>query len=234
MTAVLKAVEDLGGMPSVHEECLPEVGYQIDSNDCWVRVFARAKLPTHFGEFNILVFKNSLDEKEHVAIVRGNVHEQMNVPTRVHSECLTGDVFGSMRCDCRDQLEFALNSLGTQDCGVLVYLRQEGRGIGLKNKLLAYQLQDNGLDTVEANEELGYAPDLREYGIGAQIIKECGITKMKLMTNNPKKIIGLEGYGLEVVGRESLDIQPNKNNEKYLKTKKEKLGHFIFGDKKND
>jgi len=166
--------------------------------------------------------------------MKGSWNKDEGILVRVHSQCLTGDILKSLRCDCGEQLDAALQKINDVGKGLVVYLRQEGRGIGLKNKILAYKLQEEGYDTVEANKKLGFPPDLREYGIGAQIIKECGITKMKLMTNNPKKIIGLEGYGLEIVDRQELNIEPNKNNEKYLKTKKEKLGHFIFGDKKND
>ena len=227
MTAVFKAVEDLRGMPSVNEESLPEVGYQIDGNDCWVRVFARAKLPTRFGEFNILVFKNSLDDKEHVAIVRGTVQEQMNVPIRVHSECLTGDVFGSMRCDCRDQLEFALNSLGTQACGVLVYLRQEGRGIGLGNKIRAYSLQEQGYDTYEANQHLGFDDDLRDYRVAALIVKALQIKSVRLVTNNPAKISGLKDNGVIVADRLPVVTKVNPHNEGYLIAKARKSGHLL-------
>ena len=143
---------------------------------------------------------------------------------------MTGDIFGSLRCDCGQQLEGALDRIEQEGKGVLVYLRQEGRGIGLKNKIRAYQLQDDGLDTVEANEKLGYAADLREYGIGAQILRKCGVRKMRLLTNNPQKIVGVEGHGLEVVGREALEFEANQINEKYLKTKRDKLGHFILGE----
>ena len=164
--------------------------------------------------------------------MKGSWKKNEEVLVRVHSQCLTGDILKSLRCDCGEQLDAALNKINDEGKGLVVYLRQEGRGIGLKIKILAYKLQEEGYDTVEANEKLGFPPDLREYGIGAQIIKECGIQKMRLMTNNPKKIVGLEGYGLEIASRESLDIVANKNNKKYLKTKKDKLGHFILGDKK--
>ena len=193
-----------------------------------------ARVPTMQGDSSLVYYVNNLDDKEHVALVTGDVQGKDDVLVRVHSECFTGDVFGSRRCDCGNQLAQAMERISEIGSGVIIYLRQEGRGIGLKNKILAYKLQEEGYDTVEANEKLGFPPDLREYGIGAQIIKECGITKMKLMTNNPKKIVGLEGYGLEIVSRENLDIEPNKNNEKYLKTKKEKLGHFILGETNNE
>ena len=192
-------------------------------------------LPTSFGSFNIKNYKSYPDGLEHVVLQKGKLNKHTKTPiVRVHSECITGEVFKSSRCDCGEQLEMSLNEITNSEYGILIYLRQEGRGIGLKNKILAYKLQEEGYDTVEANEKLGFPPDLREYGIGAQIIKECGIQKMKLMTNNPKKIVGLEGYGLEITSRESLDIAANENNKKYLKTKKDKLGHFILGDESNE
>ena len=151
---------------------------------------------------------------------------------RVHSQCLTGDIFGSYRCDCGEQLESALNMMEKEKKGVFVYLRQEGRGIGLKDKIKAYKLQENGLDTVEANKELGHPPDLREYGIGAQILLACGVKKMTILTNNPRKIVGIQGYGLEIVDRMALEIEPNPANEKYMSTKRDKLGHFILNEEK--
>lgn len=184
-------------------------------------------LPTEFGDFKAIGFSNVLDEKEHVALVKGEINNDEPVLVRVHSECLTGDVFGSARCDCGPQLHAALSQIEKEGRGVLLYMRQEGRGIGLINKMKAYKLQEDGLDTVEANEQLGFAPDLRDYGIGAQILKELGITKMKLLTNNPRKITGLKGYDLEVTERVALQMPHNKNNEEYLKTKKSKLGHML-------
>jgi len=185
-------------------------------------------LPTKFGEFELYHYENLLDPDDNpVALVKGKVDDGTPTLVRVHSECLTGDVFGSLRCDCGDQLEAALRMIEKEGKGVLVYMRQEGRGIGLGNKLLAYKLQDEGKDTVEANEALGFKADLREYGIGAQILKDLGIQKLKLMTNNPKKIIGLNGYDLEVVERVPIEIEPNENNKKYLNTKREKLGHIL-------
>jgi 3,4-dihydroxy 2-butanone 4-phosphate synthase/GTP cyclohydrolase II len=166
----------------------------------------------------------------HVALVKGNITEMDDVLVRVHSQCLTGDIFGSLRCDCGQQLTWALDKIETVGTGLLVYLRQEGRGIGLKNKIMAYKLQDDGLDTVEANHHLGFPSDLREYGIGAQIIRECGVRKMRLLTNNPRKIIGLEGYDLVVVGREPIEFESNAINKKYLETKRDKLGHFILNE----
>ncbi|ANC75907.1 bifunctional 3,4-dihydroxy-2-butanone 4-phosphate synthase/GTP cyclohydrolase II [Fictibacillus phosphorivorans] len=184
-------------------------------------------LPTEFGDFKAIGFSNVLDEKEHVALVKGDVANGEPVLVRVHSECLTGDVFGSARCDCGLQLHAALSQIEKEGRGVLLYMRQEGRGIGLINKMKAYKLQEEGLDTVEANEQLGFAPDLRDYGIGAQILKDLGISKMKLLTNNPRKIAGLKGYDLEVTDRVALQMPHNKNNEDYLKTKKSKLGHML-------
>ncbi len=185
------------------------------------------KLPTEYGEFTAIGFTNLIDDKEHVALVKGTIDPDQPVLVRVHSECLTGDVFGSYRCDCGPQLHQALRQIQEADSGVLLYMRQEGRGIGLLNKMKAYKLQEEGYDTVEANEKLGFAPDLRNYGIGAQILKELGIKKMRLLTNNPRKITGLKGYDLEVVERIAIQTPSNKDNENYLKTKQTKLGHLL-------
>ena len=187
-------------------------------------------LPNKYGDFKLILFEDKIHGDHHVALVKGDIQEEDDTLVRVHSQCLTGDIFGSFRCACGQQLEGALTRIEQEGKGVLVYLRQEGRGIGLKNKIKAYQLQDDGLDTVEANEKLGYAADLREYGIGAQILRKCGVRKMRILTNNPRKIVGVEGYGLEVVGREPLEFDANPVNEKYLKTKRDKLGHFILGE----
>ncbi|SEM13429.1 GTP cyclohydrolase II /3,4-dihydroxy-2-butanone 4-phosphate synthase [Mesobacillus persicus] len=185
------------------------------------------ELPTEYGDFRAVAYTNAVDGKEHVALVKGDVTTVEPVLVRVHSECLTGDVFGSFRCDCGPQLHAALSQIEAAGRGVLLYMRQEGRGIGLINKMRAYKLQEQGLDTVEANEKLGFGPDLRDYGIGAQILRDLGIRQMKLLTNNPRKISGLGGYGLEVVDRVAIQMETKKENEHYLKTKKSKLGHML-------
>jgi 3,4-dihydroxy 2-butanone 4-phosphate synthase/GTP cyclohydrolase II len=186
------------------------------------------RMPTsEYGEFTMVGYSNEVDDKEHVAFVKGEIDPEKPVLVRVHSECLTGDVFGSQRCDCGPQLHAALKRIEKEGNGVLLYMRQEGRGIGLLNKLKAYKLQEEGLDTVEANLRLGFRDDLREYGIGAQILRDLGVRKMRLMTNNPRKITGLKGYGLEVVEVVPIEFPPNQNNRKYMETKKTKLGHLL-------
>lgn len=188
---------------------------------------AEAQLPTQFGDFTIKVYQNTVDGKEHVAIVKGDITPDEPTLVRVHSECLTGDIFGSMRCDCRSQLHASLEQIERAGKGVVLYMRQEGRGIGLVNKIRAYALQEEGMDTVEANVHLGFQPDARDYGIGAQILADIGVRKMRLMTNNPKKRVGLQSYGLEVVERVPIEFSPNTVNETYLRAKKSKLGHLL-------
>jgi len=189
---------------------------------------ATTKFPTKFGNFILHLYESTVDEHHHLAVVKGDITTDEPVIVRVHSQCLTGDIFGSLRCDCGEQLHKALQIIENEGRGVLLYMRQEGRGIGLSNKIMAYQLQDNGRDTVEANEELGFKPDLRDYGIGAQILADLGIKKIRLLTNNPKKIVGLKGYNLEIVERIPIEIKPNEVNAHYLETKRDKLGHLIL------
>jgi 3,4-dihydroxy 2-butanone 4-phosphate synthase/GTP cyclohydrolase II len=188
---------------------------------------AEAKFPTKYGEFVAIAYKSDIDPDEHLALVMGDISTKEPVLVRVHSECLTGDVFGSLRCDCGEQVALAMQSIAKEGRGVFLYMRQEGRGIGFHNKLRAYALQDKGLDTVEANLFLGFAPDLRDYGIGAQILVDLGLHEIRFLTNNPKKIIGFEGYGLKVVEQVPIVAKPNPHNLNYLKTKKKKLGHLI-------
>ncbi|MCK6604987.1 MAG: bifunctional 3,4-dihydroxy-2-butanone-4-phosphate synthase/GTP cyclohydrolase II [Ignavibacteriaceae bacterium] len=185
-------------------------------------------LPTAHGDFVLHLYKSTIDGKEHLALVKGDITTDEPVLTRMHSECLTGDVFSSLRCDCHDQLNKSLELISEAGRGLVVYMRQEGRGIGLLNKLKAYKLQEHGRDTVEANIELGFKPDLRDYGLGAQILMDLGVKRVNLLTNNPKKIVGLKGYGIEIVERIPIVVKPNKNNYKYLSTKRDKMGHLIF------
>jgi 3,4-dihydroxy 2-butanone 4-phosphate synthase/GTP cyclohydrolase II len=185
------------------------------------------KLPTEHGEFDLHLYRSQTDGQHHVALVRGAVAGQKNVLVRVHSECLTGDVFGSLRCDCGPQLGHAMRQVAEAGQGVILYMRQEGRGIGLASKIQAYKLQERGLDTVEANLKLGYGMDLREYGIGAQILCDLGLKTIRLLTNNPRKVVGLEGYGLEIVEQVPIRIKANPHNRRYLETKRVKLGHKI-------
>lgn len=185
------------------------------------------KMPTDYGEFDLYLYRSKLDDQHHLALVYGDVAGKTGVLVRVHSECLTGDVFGSRRCDCGPQLHQAMRQVAAAGRGVIVYMRQEGRGIGLAPKIKAYKLQEQGFDTVEANQKLGYGMDLREYGLGAQILTDLGLRKIRLLTNNPKKIVGLEGYGLEIIEQVPIKVKPNPHNARYLKTKREKLGHLL-------
>lgn len=196
-------------------------------NETLVQRVAQSDLPSKYGKFTIFAYENALDNLCHVAVVKGDVYGKENVLIRVHSECLTGDVFGSLRCDCGEQIGSALARIEEEGMGVLLYMRQEGRGIGLANKIKAYALQDQGKDTVEANLILGFPPDLRDYGIGAQILKDLGLSTVRLMTNNPRKRVGLEGYGLTVVDRVPIEMAANCHNQAYLNTKKGKLGHML-------
>ena len=196
--------------------------------ESFVHRAATATLPTVFGgDFKFIVYENDVDSMKHVALVKGEIGPEDAVLVRVHSECMTGDVFGSMRCDCGDQLHTAMEMINEEGKGVIVYMHQEGRGIGLVNKVRAYELQEHGRDTVEANIELGFEEDLRDYGIGAQILVDLGVRKIRLLTNNPKKIVGLEGYGMTIIGRVPIEIKPNEVNLRYLRTKKEKMGHIL-------
>ena len=193
-----------------------------------VRRAAVAEMPTAHGDFRAIIYENAIDRVDHLALVKGEIHPDHPVLVRVHSECLTGDAFGSRRCDCGEQLTAAMKMIEDEGCGVLLYMRQEGRGIGLMNKIRAYSLQDQeGLDTVQANERLGFPPDMRDYGVGAQILRDLGVRRMRLITNNPGKRAGIEGYGLTIVDRVPLEIKPNEKNLEYLRTKKEKLGHVL-------
>lgn len=204
------------------------IAYRLERERFVIRE-AEAVFPSAYGEFNVYAYRNTLDGTEHVAFVRGDVRGRKDVLIRVHSECLTGDVFASLRCDCGPQLEAAMAMIAQENHGVLVYLRQEGRGIGLLNKIKAYALQDKGQDTIQANESLGFKPDLRDYGVGAQILTDLGLSSVRIITNNPRKIVGLEGYGLQVTGRVELPPACNSHNLGYLLTKKEKMGHWLDG-----
>ena len=199
--------------------------------ESFVHRSAEAVIPTAFaGEFKVVVYENDVDDLLHVALIKGEISPNSPILVRVHSECLTGDVFGSMRCDCGDQLHKAMEMMNREGSGILLYMRQEGRGIGLVNKLKAYVLQDQGMDTVEANLELGFQADMRNYGIGAQVLVDLGVKKMRLLTNNPKKIIGLDGYGLSIIEQIPIEIEPNEFNRCYLECKKSKMGHLLHID----
>lgn len=209
------------------------IAYRI-AHERLIERLVDTRLPTRYGEFRAVAYKSFVDPEEHVALVKGDIDGSKPVLVRVHSECLTGDVFGSTRCDCGEQAAKALQMIEKAGEGVFVYMRQEGRGIGLVNKLRAYSLQDQGLDTVEANEKLGFPMDLRRYGVGAQILRDLGVRRFRFLTNNPKKIVGLEGFGLELVEQVPLEVEPNKENRRYLQTKKVKMGHILHIAGEND
>lgn len=206
---------------------ISEIIKQLSKERKLVEKVESINLPTKNGQFNLHLYEGIFDGKTHLALTKGKVRSSEPVLVRVHSECLTGDIFHSMRCDCGDQLDSALDLIESEGSGIIVYLRQEGRGIGLKHKIRAYKLQERGLDTVEANQELGFEPDLRDYGVGAQILKDLGARKLAVLTNNPKKLIGLEGHGLEITSRIPIVIEKNKDNANYLDTKEKKLGHLL-------
>ena len=206
---------------------ISEIIKQLSKERKLVEKVESINLPTKNGQFNLHLYEGIFDGKTHLALTKGDVRSSEPVLVRVHSECLTGDIFHSMRCDCGDQLDSALDLIESEGSGIIVYLRQEGRGIGLKHKIRAYKLQERGLDTVEANQELGFEPDLRDYGVGAQILKDLGARKLAVLTNNPKKLIGLEGHGLEITSRIPIVIEKNKDNANYLDTKEKKLGHLL-------
>src|SRR5258705_100244 len=226
--AGMAGIERFGAQNGLHILGVADVIHYRMQRESLVRRGAEARVPTEFGgEMRCIAYENDVDSAQHVAFVKGTWEPDEPVLVRVHSKCLTGDVFASKRCDCGPQLHRAMRQVAEEGRGVIVYMRQEGRGIGLVPKILAYKLQEKGLDTVEANLKLGYKMDLREYGLGAQILTDLGLKTIRLLTNNPKKVVGLEGYGLEIVEQVPIRIKPNRYNAKYLKTKRDKLGHLV-------
>lgn len=225
-SAIIKQLEKEGKLLTPRYFCNAKGGYCADDSVC-VALVSRAHLPTRFGEFDISIFENNRDGKEHLAITRGDLDDATEVAVRVHSQCQTGDIFGSLRCDCRDQLEHALLTFSKFEKAILLYLKQEGRGIGLANKIRAYHLQEQGLDTVEANQALGFQDDLRTYEMAASMLRLLGVKSIVLFTNNPHKIDGLADHGIEVVQREKIVMPPNPYNIDYLATKKKKAGHLL-------
>jgi len=221
-------LKKFGKEHDLHIVTVADIIQYLISKESLVKRMVETSLPSKFGgEFQMIVYENVVDTHHHIALVKGEWEEDEEVMVRVHSECLTGDCLGSMRCDCGDQLESSMKMIAREGKGAIIYMRQEGRGIGFLNKIKAYALQDKGRDTIEANEDLGFEADLRDYGVGAQIIRDIGIKRIKLLTNNPKKIVGLEGYGLEISGRIPVEIEPIPENLKYLSTKKERMGHML-------
>jgi 3,4-dihydroxy 2-butanone 4-phosphate synthase / GTP cyclohydrolase II len=225
--ALLPDLIDISGRSDLKIITIEELIRYRKKKEKLIEKAAEINLPTKWGEFRAVTYRSTINPETHIAFVKGDVKDKKNILVRVHSQCLTGDTFGSMRCDCGDQLDNAFKMINKKGQGVLLYMAQEGRGIGLCNKMKAYELQEKGMDTVEANLHLGFDADLRDYGIGAQILSDLGLSTIHLMTNNPKKIVGLEGYGLKITKRISIKIPPNKNNKRYLHTKKEKMDHML-------
>ena len=225
--ARLPELIEFGKRHSLKIICIKDLIEFRISKESLVTMVAESELPTEHGLFAVRIYESSVDQKDYVVLSKGEIKNDEAVLVRVHSQCLTGDIFGSSRCDCGDQLRISMQMIEKEGKGILLYLSQEGRGIGLKHKIQAYKLQEQGFDTVEANQQLGFAPDLRHYGVGAQVLKDLGVSRMRLITNNPRKIIGLDGYGIQVVERVPVEIKPKKCNERYLMTKKAKLGHIL-------